>query len=893
MVVKPITWEEELINPSWLTNISSGDSPVFENESGQKTTWLTNLNTNNQSPKLDEGQEKLLETLNNFNLPEDEEKPTKPTIDNAVIDGSETTGWNKQTGGILDWLTKEDILNMESWENKTKILNAIKERRDFEGITWEKDSVLWELGFSTIKEDKITTSTVSQEVALDIADQIINREWDFKDVRGSDDQIRSALSERWLNENEISAVINARDARMKEKRIAKDRATMIEEKEQEIRDRIKRESAQIIENVKRSQNTLQRQRSLRGVGRSSLTEQDMLDLEKKWDALIAAATSKANTELALFKAQAEWAEADAIKSIREKLSEQTASLNEQILSQNELENQMVAAGEMENQQAFESLMENLNTAWVDTNGIDKNASELMWFVSDKFGNAIKVNGKTVPVWGITSNQAETINNFADSILRWESTLTTVPSELRGKVINSLATKRDSKWILSATQIATAQSLSQKLFGNTKEAWVKAIEWLMMEWLTAQEITEQLNNAWFSEDYQGAMRKAIENATIGLTKEWKEDVRSNYNRLLEEWDEQGAKELLLLAALEGSWADVQKSVNGRRRLVWALSDIREELANYVEAGWDTSLLIGKIENIQNKIWATKNAELVNIGNKIALAVQDYRQSRSGAAFSESEAKEYANIFPWTDKSIELNAAKINSVLDVFADATEDFYSWKIGVNNYNEIFPNGVMSTLHGNIKVNPSGVSIKLDESETSDLDEIFWSESIGWQEEFTTSSGFKFKLEGLGSPDQTGLSKVQWIWLWTVTQDFWATSPLSIDNVKLADWSIGTPGIDIDWKIWDPIPSPISGTVKKIIKSNNWLGNRVVIVDTQGNEHYFNHLDWFNVEEWKIIKKWQQLGTIGNSWSVIPWPKWDWSHLDYRVKSTSWWIDPKQFLNS
>jgi hypothetical protein len=71
------------------------------------------------------------------------------------------------------------------------------------------------------------------------------------------------------------------------------------------------------------------------------------------------------------------------------------------------------------------------------------------------------------------------------------------------------------------------------------------------------------------------------------------------------------------------------------------------------------------------------------------------------------------------------------------------------------------------------------------------------------------------------------------------------------------------------------------------------MIIDKQGNEHFFNHLDGFNVKDGQTINKWDQIGTMGNSWNVIAWPWWDWSHLDYRVKSKQWWIDPNKFLMS
>jgi hypothetical protein len=43
-------------------------------------------------------------------------------------------------------------------------------------------------------------------------------------------------------------------------------------------------------------------------------------------------------------------------------------------------------------------------------------------------------------------------------------------------------------------------------------------------------------------------------------------------------------------------------------------------------------------------STGNEELAGMMSNIAIEIQTYRKNLSGAAFSESEAKEYADIFP---------------------------------------------------------------------------------------------------------------------------------------------------------------------------------------------------------------------------------------------------------
>ncbi len=765
MAINPITGREEEspVTTDLNGNPSTGFSPLKWTSPITATEFRDPI-TATEFSTTPEGSESTIITSTPATV-----KAKRATKEDPVVswDEIEETPFQTATrpeGWILSGLTKEDILNMEEWENKTKIIKAIKERRDFEGITGERDSILWGLGFTTIKDAADSPTTISDEVIRDTANQILEGKIDWLRKGARDEEISSFLKSQGVSDAEIKATLNARDAQLKEERIRGDRATIVERKEQEIEQRIAQESDDIREQVQRSQNLLQRQRSLRGVGRSSMTEQDMLDLQKKGDQMIATATAKANLELSLFKAQQEGAESEAIASIQEALSAQTARLNEQILDQAALENQLVATGELESDQAFESLMGSLKLTGEDIWAVDKDASKLLGFVSDKNGNAILVNGERVPTGGNTAAQAETIGNFAESIMRWDSSLTTVPSELRGNVINALAAKREAKWVLSATQSAQSQSLSKKIFGNTKEAGVKAIQALMLEGLSPEEISNQLNDAWFSEKYQGAMRSAIFNASKWLTSEWKEDVREEFRRLLDDGDETRARELMLLSALESSWADVQKKVEWRRTLINSLTSIREELANYVEAWWDTSLLTGKMENIMNKVWKTWDPKLANIANKISISVQEYRNAMSGAAFSESESKEYEKIFPSTDKSIELNAVKANSIIEKFSESTEAFYSWRIWMSNYNEIFPNGVMWTLHGEVEVPTSewgieSTTFQIDEQESSDLDNIFWPEketttTVETETFKPTSSWFQFDASGLDSADQTATPK-------------------------------------------------------------------------------------------------------------------------------------------
>lgn len=143
-------------------------------------------------------------------------------------------------------------------------------------------------------------------------------------------------------------------------------------------------------------------------------------------------------------------------------------------------------------------------------------------------------------------------------------------------------------------------------------------------------------------------------------------------------------------------------------------------------------------------------------------------------------------------------------------------------------------------------------------------------------------------------------VWTWNVTQNYWATSPVSADNVTLADWTVWTPWIDIDGQIWDAIKSYTDGTVVALheVNESGWFGRRVIVKDEDWRLHVYNHLQGSNVNVWDEVKRWDTIASMWNTGTVIKWTWWDWSHLDYRV-SDNWsfalnggnWIDPTQFM--
>lgn len=90
--------------------------------------------------------------------------------------------------------------------------------------------------------------------------------------------------------------------------------------------------------------------------------------------------------------------------------------------------------------------------------------------------------------------------------------------------------------------------------------------------------------------------------------------------------------------------------------------------------------------------------------------------------------------------------------------------------------------------------------------------------------------------------------------------------------------GLDIDLKIGDPVPTPVSGKVIYAGK-NGGFGNQVQIETPNGNKVWLSHLDAINVKVGDTISKGTVVGKGGNTGKVIPVGGGDGSHLDLTVQ--------------
>ena len=751
MAIDPITWEEQLINVD--RDKFTTDPNLAASQEELAATWdaFSTQDTSWDATVIDEAKEDFAALGADLfaEEPKDDTIVGKPTPGDAVFDWTTPVStwaeWN-----IFDWLdlwsvTDEISRGTDLWN---KLAKEIQIRRWVEWTTGKQDSVLAGIGFSTIDDpkDDATQEIISSEAAQRIAAEILKPGWEFEalglaNVSALDDtRVRSFFESQGYPKGQIDAIIQARDTQLKSERIRDEGANIVERETQRINEEIDREEARIQEQVDKNLNIAQRQRSLRGVWLSSATEGDLRDIQEKGNELMSAYRAKKNTELALFEARQNNADAETIAWLQETLQNQVNTQNLLIKENADIESRLVAQGKLDSQAAFDSLMSNLDLAWVDKEWVDQETSELVWYLSDKFWNAILIDGEQFPVGWTTSAQAGQVTAFVDWIINGDlSSAASVPTELRWQVLAALAKKREAMWTLSFEDQAQASALSKKHFWNTKDENVAAIEWMLLEGKSPSEVTQILENAWFSEAYTGTMRDIFWNIAWGLTESARDFAVSEFNRRLEGGNEKSAIQTLLSVAKETESTTTQQQIQGRIDLLNNVEALWKALDDYTKAGWDTGKIPGTFEKITQLAGSTTDPKLATILNEIALTVQAYRKSQTGAAFSESEAKEYQAIFPNISDSLLLNATKIASLQNLFSRNTENFYRQKFGAAEYDEVFPNWVLPILLPGSSFDPGETfdfsKITPDMSD-EDIIKAFqswwvWTSSWGWAADF------------------------------------------------------------------------------------------------------------------------------------------------------------------
>jgi len=237
--------------------------------------------------------------------------------------------------------------------------------------------------------------------------------------------------------------------------------------------------------------------------------------------------------------------------------------------------------------------------------------------------------------------------------------------------------------LEAASIVT--KISPRLSGN-KEL-ISEVTNLLSQGVSRDNIEDQLrylSQSDIFEPWRNVANTAF--SSVKMTNQQRQQNLDVIDDYIATGDNAGAVEHIKSTILGNIGATEKKNVTGRDDALTSIYEIERLLDEFTSLGGNTGLLTGKIENF-NKVVLKKtgNEQLAYIANEVAMAIQKYRQDLTGAAFTESEAKEYNNLFPSIGKSPTLNRALINSLKSQYERNQKKFWERQLGgVANYNKL-----------------------------------------------------------------------------------------------------------------------------------------------------------------------------------------------------------------
>lgn len=227
----------------------------------------------------------------------------------------------------------------------------------------------------------------------------------------------------------------------------------------------------------------------------------------------------------------------------------------------------------------------------------------------------------------------------------------------------------------------------------KENVAEQARQLYREGNTLDDIKDMLKYANQSTALEGDYRNAAAKVSLNMPAERRENFLGEVDRNLQAGDTKAAIEYIKSQALDTKGVDEAKNLRGKERTVQFLNEIQADLKAYEAAGGKTNIFKGTTENILAKAGETRDPALRKIATKIATAIQSYRRSMTGVAFSAPENKEYKKMFPTISKVGEFNTSVISALQEVFTGDLEYFYKEAVGSKAYESLIKDDLLGKL--------------------------------------------------------------------------------------------------------------------------------------------------------------------------------------------------------
>lgn len=240
--------------------------------------------------------------------------------------------------------------------------------------------------------------------------------------------------------------------------------------------------------------------------------------------------------------------------------------------------------------------------------------------------------------------------------------------------------------LDSKQQLHARKLARKLAGvRGAEKILPSIYAEMKAGKSIDTIEDEIRFSGQSEGFAGDVRNAVQSIMINADEGKTQRSMDYIDDLYSEGSVPEAKEQIKRLARKQAGTEEERSINGKERTVKLIDEIQDDLDTLEANGINTNIFTGSVENINSRIGKVNNPAMRQIATKIAVAVQNYRRSMSGVAFSVPESEEYKKIFPSISKTANFNKSNVDALRDVIGGDLDTFYSLSMGQQTYDSLF----------------------------------------------------------------------------------------------------------------------------------------------------------------------------------------------------------------
>lgn len=171
---------------------------------------------------------------------------------------------------------------------------------------------------------------------------------------------------------------------------------------------------------------------------------------------------------------------------------------------------------------------------------------------------------------------------------------------------------------------------------------------------------------------------------GITPQRFATLKKSVMEPLQAGDMDLAVDNLMTGAFRAEQATQRKQYDGVSAINAQLDNFANTLDAYIAAGGTTDIFSGTLENMLQKVGTIKDPKRRALASQLQTALNDYRYSVTGAAFTESEAKLYDQMFPGITKDPELNRALIDGLKRGFTAKKTQLVKQTLGNNFYEKV-----------------------------------------------------------------------------------------------------------------------------------------------------------------------------------------------------------------